>query len=165
MTMPWSLWALKELGTHEKGGVGSNPRIIEYRKIGKTPIKGDDSNIPWCAIFVNAALEANGVRGTRSALARSFTNNSHFVRLLRPVEGCIAVFSSSRGPTTGHVGIYQGQTKNKIVIISGNSDNGVTLAGYPTARLIGYYWPRGVPMPKAGPINVKSSEERTPSDA
>lgn len=164
--MPWTAWALKELGVHEKPGPGSNPKIIEYRRIAKINIKGDDSKIPWCAIFVNASLEANNIRGTRSAAARSFSRSPHFIRLLHPVEGCITVFSSSRGSWSGHVGIYQSHSKSRIVVISGNSDNGVTLNGYPSSRLVGHYWPRSVPVPKnGGPVIKESAGGRIPSDA
>jgi len=39
---------------------------------------------PWCAIFVNACLERAGMPGTRSAVARSFEYDTHFVGLHSP---------------------------------------------------------------------------------
>src|SRR4051812_43810559 len=89
----WFKWALHEVGTKEVPGTGSKQRIIDYRKIAKIAISGDDSVIPWCAIFVNGALEGCGVPGSRSAAARSFVSSPNFITLKQPVLGCIVVLS------------------------------------------------------------------------
>jgi lysozyme family protein len=62
---PWLAKAQSYLGFHERPG---NRGIEEFIALAKCGAGGD----PWCAIFVNACLEGAGVRGTRSAMARSF---------------------------------------------------------------------------------------------
>lgn len=55
-----------------------------------------------CAVNVNAALAARGLRGTGSALAKSFLS---WGRASGPTPGAVAVFS--RGRRGGHVAIVQ----------------------------------------------------------
>lgn len=162
----WMEWVRREIGTRERPGTGSTPRILEYRRLAHTPIRGDDSAVPWCAIFVNAALEASGVRGTRSAAARSFTHSPLFVKLRHPHPGCVSVFSSSRGPASGHVGFYKSESPSRIVVVSGNSGDAVRTAGYPRSRLIGHYWPKSVPAPRGdGTVLGGATGGVVPSDA
>jgi hypothetical protein len=63
-----------------------------------------------CAVNVNAYLEARGIKGTRSALARSFL---HWGRPSGPVPGAVAVFERRGG---GHVNIVSGVMPNGTVI-------------------------------------------------
>jgi hypothetical protein len=62
---PWLAQATSYLGFQERG---ENRGIEEFIARAGCGTVGD----PWCAIFVNACLETVGVRGTRSAMARSF---------------------------------------------------------------------------------------------
>jgi hypothetical protein len=52
-----------------------NCGIERYIEAAHRGARGD----PWCAIFVNASLERAGMPGTRSAVARSFEYDTHFV--------------------------------------------------------------------------------------
>lgn len=63
-----------------------------------------------CAVNVNAALAARGVRGTGSALAKSFLR---WGRPTSPVPGAVAVFSRGRG---GHVAIVHSVRSDGTVI-------------------------------------------------
>ena len=48
-TVPsWFLWSLMETYVKEVAGAKSNPRILEYFRIGKIALKPDDATA-WCA--------------------------------------------------------------------------------------------------------------------
>ena len=61
-----------------------------------------------CAVNVNAALARRGIRGTGSALARSFL---HWGRATKAVPGAVAVFGRRGG---GHVAIVAKVEKGRV---------------------------------------------------
>lgn len=124
------------IGFQERPGNRGIEEFIELAHVGNI---GD----AWCAIFANAMLEAVGLRGTRSALARSFERNANFERLSTPKPGCIVTFWRN-SPTSGqgHVGFYIGETATEINILSGNDDDKVQIDGHPKSRHTGYWWPK-----------------------
>ena len=157
MTAPrWYRWAQNEIGTREKPGKGDNPTVIAYRKLAKLGgIKGDDSAVAWCAIFANAALESHGIRGTRSAMARSFA--SWGVGLAKPAVGCVVpLWRGSPKGVLGHVGFYAGQSKDgtRIRLLGGNQGDAVSYTWVAANRVLGYRWPTGEPLPTTGPVIV-----------
>lgn len=164
MTKPnWLTWAEKEIGVKETPGPKSTRRIVEYRSYAKTPIEGDDGKVSWCAIFVNAALEASGIKGSRSAVARSLLKWGQ--RLDRPSEGCIVVLSIPGGASwQGHTGFYLGETSTHVRLLGGNQGDAVSSALFSKSRVLGYRWPSGIPLPKSGPIATSSSGAYNPSD-
>ena len=149
---PWMKAAIKELGEREVTGAQSNPRILEYRKMAGIAIGGEDSVVPWCAIFINAMLASAGVKGSGSAMARSFASSHDFIKLNEPVVGCITVISSSRGPASGHVFEYTGEDGLFFQGLGGNQNDEVNISMFPKKKLVGHYWPKGVPLP-AAPYN------------
>jgi len=151
VAMPaWFLAAQKEIGVHELPG-NRGPDIRRYVGLAHCGQEGD----PWCAIFANAMLESVGIRGTRSALARSFERDKNFIKLKAPAPGCIVTFwrgVKSRG--LGHVGFYAGDDGQYIRTLGGNESDMVQVermrkAGN-TFGLSGFYWPASVPLPKTG---------------
>ena len=146
---PWVKAALDEIGQREVSGAKSNPRIIEYRSMAGIALGGDDSVVPWCAIFVNAMLAKSGVKGSGSAMARSFVSSPHFERLDRPVVGCITVISSNRGAASGHVFFYAAENGLMLQALGGNQDDSVNIAMFQKAKLVGHFWPKGQPKPPA----------------
>ncbi|NIX75403.1 TIGR02594 family protein [Microvirga terricola] len=158
----WLTSALREIrqGVAEFPGPGSNAVILNYRKIAKIDIKGDDSDVSWCAIGANAMLEENSIVGTRSAMARSFLYHKSCVTLDRPMIGAITVLSSSRGPASGHVGFYVGESGEYIYLAGGNQNDSWSIAGFPRSRVLGYRWPAGqaqLPSPYNAPFPITSS--------
>jgi uncharacterized protein (TIGR02594 family) len=145
----WLSAAIGQLGVAEVSGAKSNPRILDYRKIGKTPLGGDDGAVAWCAIFVNAMLEKSEVAGSASAMARSYVRHAAFERLTVPMVGCIAVKSSSRGPSSGHVGFYVGEDGAYVYLLGGNQSDSVNISAFRKAEFVGYFWPKGQPKPPA----------------
>lgn len=149
----WYEAAHRDLGQHETGN-NAGPYVKRIIAEGKCGRVGD----PWCAIFVNAKLEMQGIRGTRSASSQSFRFDANFIKLDKPALGCIVVFwriSPSSG--LGHVGFYEGTDKNGFIkVISGNDSDMVDVSSYNPAGksfgLKGYYWPKALPLPKVGAI-------------
>lgn len=126
-----------ELGQKEVAGPGDNSRIAEYlasTTIGEPYNRNDET--PWCSAFVNWCIERAGLRGTRSALARSWLEWGREIR--EPVPGCIAVFTREGG---GHVAFYLGRSGDNIYVLGGNQSNAVTEAAYAASRLLGYRLP------------------------
>lgn len=143
----WLALARREIGWHE---IGENRGIERYIKLGKCGAPGD----PWCAIFVNAMLQAAGVAGSRSALARSFETNPNFVELNGPALGAIVtMWRGSRGSGSGHVFFYTGDARSGVVGIAGNEDDAVREAIHASSRITGYWWPKLAPAPThIGPV-------------
>jgi uncharacterized protein (TIGR02594 family) len=165
MTEPaWLAWATGELGVRETPGPVSTKRIVEYRRIAGIPLGGDDGVVPWCAIFVNAALASSGVAGSGNGMARGFLRWGQ--KLDRPAPGAITVLSSSRGPTSGHVSFYLKENATHVLLRGGNQSDSVCDGWFPKSKVLGYRWPAGVPLPAAGPQRVNGVAPTPPvSDA
>lgn len=146
----WFQWGLHEIGFHE---TGNNQGIERYIRLAHTGALGD----PWCAIFANAALEFMGIMGTRSPSSQSFRSNPNFVQLAGPCLGAIAVFwRGSKSSGLGHVGFYRGENANAVWTLGGNENDMVQIEalakGNATFGLIGYWWPKNVPLPAVSPV-------------
>lgn len=147
----WMRQGMKEVGFHE---VGVNRGIERYIELGKSGQLGD----PWCAIFVNAMLEFAGVTGSRSAAAYSFEVNRNFIRLDGPAYGAVVTMwrdnprkAGQQG--NGHVGFYIGEGPEGVILLDGNDGDGVRISAPKSRiRVVGYYWPMGMPLPKIGAI-------------
>lgn len=148
---PWMKWAEKEVGFHE---TGTNRNINRYTVPAKCGSEGD----PWCAIFVNAAFESVGIPGTRSAMARSFEHNINFVKLAGPAYGAVVtMWRGSPSAGTGHVFFYLGENDRGVLALGGNQSDQVCRQYEPRNRIVGYYWPKSVPLPKIEKIIVNSN--------
>jgi uncharacterized protein (TIGR02594 family) len=146
---PWITEALKWFGFHETGVNRGIEKLIALAKCGSL---GD----PWCAIFVNAMLESVGIRGTRSAMARSFESDANFFKLPGPAFGAIVtMWREFEKSGKGHVGFYIGENENGVLLLGGNQDDGVCRQYEPRRRIVDYWWPRNFPMPAIGRILVK----------
>lgn len=153
----WISKAITELGEVEVAGAKSNPRILEYRRMASCTLGGDDGAVPWCAIFVNAMLAQSAVKGTGSAMARSFANSKDFERLEKPMVGCITVISSNRGPASGHVFFYAGENGLFFFGLGGNQSDAVSVDAFHKSKLVGHYWPKGIaknPAPFNQPVRL-----------
>lgn len=149
----WPAWfqaALHEIGFHETGNNGGLDRYIALAHCGAN---GD----PWCAIFANAMLEQSGVAGTRSASSQSFRSHPGFVQLQGPAPGAIAVYwRGTPDSGLGHVGFYRGEDAARVWTLGGNENDMVQIEALPKQSasfgLIGYWWPKSVPLPKEGSV-------------
>jgi uncharacterized protein (TIGR02594 family) len=150
----WLAAAWKEIGTHE---IPENrgPAVQRYVDLSHCGEQGD----PWCAIFANAMLEESGIHGTRSPSSQSFRHDANFVALPGPALGAVSVFwRTSRQSGLGHVGFYCGERGGYVYTLGGNEGDMVQIEfcakNASTFGLVGYYWPKSVPLPPTGAIAV-----------
>jgi uncharacterized protein (TIGR02594 family) len=139
---PWLIKARTYVGFHEQS---NNQGLGTFIALAHCGAEGD----PWCAIFANACLESSGFPGTRSALARSFENSADFIKLDRPLLGCITtMWRGSPGAGTGHVTMNAGEISGKISGLGGNQNDQVCIEAFPEdAHITGYWWPKTAPLP------------------
>lgn len=141
MTPAWLEVALLEAASdiREVPGDEHNPRILEYHKA--TQLKATRDEVPWCSAFVCFCLEQCGVTSTRDASARSFENWGAAIR--RPPDGAVAVlWRVSPDDWRGHTGFYMGESPGRVLLLSGNDSNRVTIRSYSKEQLLAYRWPR-----------------------
>jgi uncharacterized protein (TIGR02594 family) len=150
---PWLAQATGYLGFEEEGQNRGIEDFIAQAHCGSV-------SDPWCAIFVNACLEAVGVRGTRSPIARSFEHDANFVQLPGPALGAIVtMWRGSRSAGTGHVFFYLGENDKGVLALGGNQNDRVCRQYEPRDRIVGYWWPKSEALPATGKIVVKHSSE------
>jgi uncharacterized protein (TIGR02594 family) len=155
----WIISARKEIGVREIHGTQHNAAIVGYWKdVHLSGVKDDET--AWCAAFVGAMLERNGITSTRSGAARSYL--SWGTPLNGPVPGCIVVFSREGG---GHVGFVVGRDKlGHLQVLGGNQGDCVCIAAFKTDRIAGLRWPAGIPVP-SDPLPVLAGADLSRSEA
>ncbi len=103
----------------------------------------DPVRTEWCAAFVNAILEIEGIPSNNiheyPLLARSFLDWGEAVDPADIQVGDIVVFPRGSQGWKGHVGFYVGKQKdsNKWVILGGNQKNSVRYDLYDPNRALG----------------------------
>lgn len=148
----WYVSAAKDIGFKESGVNQGIEKFIAAAHAGKL---GD----PWCAIFVNAKLEENGVHGSLSAMARSFEGHPNFVRLPQPALGCIVtMWRGTKASGQGHVFLYDGENAKGVRGIGANESDMVKRSFHDRTRIIGFYWPKDQPAPVQGVITVNDAD-------
>ena len=145
----WLKIAYRFNGVAEIKGPHHNSAIIDLLDIadgaddGK-PLQGiADDETPWCATFVSAVLELDGIKSMRSAWARSYLKFGF--KLAAPARGAIAVLE--RGEKSGHVAFVVGRDQaGNIMLLGGNQSDQVKVSAFPIRRVLDYRWPMGTAM-------------------
>ena len=111
-------------------------------------------------------LEDAGIRSTYSGMARSYSHGWGR-KLDKPVPGAVVVFwRGSRQGTSGHVGFVTGFDQHgNVMCLGGNQSNAVNIKPFSTDRVIGYYWPHGVPLPGEKLATVVSDGKLSTNEA
>lgn len=92
-----------------------------------------------CSAFTNWCMKQSGLKGTQSAMARSWLKWG--VGLTIPAFGCIVVMSRGDNTYSGHVGFWVGDSDEaNIRVLGGNQSNSVSIANFPKAKVLGYRW-------------------------
>ena len=128
-------------------GLSERQDRAELRELtGVDPIRTE-----WCAAFVNAVLEIDGIPGSDTVsanplMARSFLTWGNRVEKSDITRGDIVVFPRGNQGWQGHVGFYvETRIKNGReywVILGGNQSNQVRYDLYPANRALGIRrWP------------------------
>lgn len=140
-TPPWMQIAYAEIGVAPYPTGHSNPNITAYHA--GTNIEGYDDKASWCSSFVNWTLAQAGIKGTASALARSWLAWGEALEL--PVPGCIAVlWRDDPASWKGHVGFYLREDEEYVYLLGGNQLEQVREHFYPKATVLAYRWPQGL---------------------
>ncbi|QTL95534.1 TIGR02594 family protein [Aeromonas jandaei] len=149
--MRWIIEAHKFLGLKEIKGAKHAQEILDmWKAIKRGGIKDDET--PWCAAFLGACLERVGIQSTRFESAKSYLDWG--TKLNAPVQGCVVVFTRTGG---GHVGFVVGKSPTgNLLVLGGNQSDEVNIREFPLARVTGYRWPLGEPMP-TGELPVGTS--------
>lgn len=151
----WLVSARAEIGTKEIPGKKHNPKVLQYWLQMRAPFTDDET--PWCAGFVGAMLEKNGIKSSRSAMARSYSNYGQ--KLSGPIVGCIVVMARAGSPGSGHVGFYVGKDgRGNMMILGGNQGDAVNIKPFPLSRAVGFRWPAGEPMTTVAPERFDTDE-------
>jgi uncharacterized protein (TIGR02594 family) len=134
----WLSVALQEQGIRRYGVGDCNPRIAECNNC--TQLAGYDDKISWCSSFLNWCMKQSGVRGTGSALARSWLTWGQ--RLEQPRYGCVAVLTADDAVDwKGHVGLFLRIDADNVYLFAGNQLEEVRELAYPRDRVLSYRWP------------------------
>jgi uncharacterized protein (TIGR02594 family) len=155
----WIAEARRHIGQREIPGKAHNPWIVDlWRRIKRGGIKSED--VPWCAAFVGACLEACGIVSSRFEGATSYLQWGQ--RLVQPTVGCVAVFSRSGG---GHVAFVVGvDAGGRLMCLGGNQGDAVTIAPLDRSRAVGFRWPPGEPLPALARLPLIASTSASSSN-
>ena len=133
--------AKKELGVHEIRKCDT-ARILEYHKA--TELKAGKDEVPWCSSFANFIVQQVGLKGTRSAAARSWLRWGK--KITKPIPGCIVVLDrkDANNPNAAHVTFFHYAEKAHGVIccIGGNQGDRVKESRYDVEKVLGYRMPK-----------------------
>jgi uncharacterized protein (TIGR02594 family) len=149
--------AIGHIGQREIPGKAHNPKILGWwRAIRRGGIRDDET--PWCAAFVGACLEESGIRSSRFESAMSYLAWGQ--HLSRAAPGCVVVLTRAGG---GHVGFLAGaDLMGNLLILGGNQGDAVNVAAFPAARVAGFRWPDGWPLPEAArPLTLATAPMST----
>lgn len=136
----------------------------------------DPVRIEWCAAFVNAILDKDGIPGSDSVSNYPLTARS-FLQWGEPVaeqdiqRGDIVVFPRGNSSWQGHVGFFvNSQTvdgQQLWIILGGNQSNSVRYDLYDPNRAIGIRrWPVQIEMLEEQLLDqsIASTENTSPGD-
>jgi len=133
----WIKVGLKEVGTLEVIGGGSNPRIEYYHKVAGLPWAKDQ--VPWCgsamAYVFNKAI--NKVpRNPARALSWSYFG----IAIDRPIVGCVAIKHRDGG---GHCGIVLAVRGAYLLLLGGNQTDAFNIKKYRVSSFDWFRYPKG----------------------
>ena len=149
MKYPWMDVAERYLGVTEIPGPRHAQAIINWLERLRAWWRDDET--PWCGVFVANCLAEIGIPVPKYWMrAREWLGYGQ--RLIRPVPGCIVVFSRNGG---GHVGFVAGETPDgRLVVLGGNQGNKVCYAPFERSRILGYVLPDDFPAAASASLPV-----------
>lgn len=124
------------IGTREISGDEDNPVIVEWAKtIGHSWVREDST--AWCASFLGAMLESQGLKSTRKLNARSYVDWGDPVGIEDAKPGDIVVFwRESKASWKGHAGFYVSHGNTWVNVLGGNQSDMVKVSQYRRDHLL-----------------------------
>lgn len=149
----WLTVSLDNVGLKEGAGAKDNKELISDIRTVTKDYQHDAT--PWCGGWAGFCLVKAGYKASSKplwALSYSDVKSEPFVKLMGPALGAIAVKIRNGG---GHVTFVAGRTRGgALACCGGNQNDMVNVSPYDPGVFIGYYWPKGAPMPKAVGFNT-----------
>ncbi len=140
--------AQRFVGIKEVPGSESNPIILAMLRLDDSWPETDE--VPWCSGFVNWVAWLLRLPRSKSLRARSWLQvgkpMGRFVDSAEPPEVGFDVVVLSRGTNApgpevlaapGHVGLFAGFYKDKVLVLGGNQSDSVSIGYYPSERILG----------------------------
>jgi uncharacterized protein (TIGR02594 family) len=134
--------ALKDIGLQEwvleNRRRVPNPTVVRYMEKGGAGRGANSMKIPWCAYYVNAKLEYNGVKSTKRGNARSYLGWGYEIQEEDWQVGDIVVFWRGRvdDGVTGHVGFLVKWDAKYLYILGGNQGDQVNISRFTRDKLL-----------------------------
>ncbi|HFC6370115.1 TPA: TIGR02594 family protein [Neisseria lactamica] len=142
--LPWLAEARKHIGLKEIPGAKHNPVISAWLKemgsfTGAAKSWYSDDETPWCGLFVGYCLGKAGRAVIKDWYRAKAWAAAGLTKLPAPAYGSIGVKSRQGG---GHVFFVVGKdAKGRILGLSGNQGNTVSIVPFNPADIDGYFWP------------------------
>jgi uncharacterized protein (TIGR02594 family) len=143
--------AAQDVGVRELPGVATHPRIATYYQHTNLGGEPEDGAVAWCSAAMCCWIDEAGYIATSRANARSWLGWGEALK--QPRLGCIVVFSRGNpSGKQGHVAIYVSPGREgHVVVLGGNQGGAVSFQNYPSARILGYRWPKDSDWLTSGP--------------
>lgn len=136
--------ATRYIGIREIAGQADHPLILWWLSLCNITATHDET--PWCSAFLNGMAWDLRLPRSKSAAARSWLQVGVPVWLTQATVGSdVVVLNRGEGEqpgpevihAPGHVGLFAGLESTNIVLLGGNQGDGVSLATFPTSRILG----------------------------
>lgn len=139
--------AQRFIGLKEAPGSGSNPQVLSFLQLDNSWPAGDD--VAWCSAFVNYIAWLLRLPRSKGLAARSWLNVGIPItdyNAAKP-EFDVVILMRGEGPqpgpdvvnAQGHVGLFAAYNslKAQVSILGGNQGDQVSIATYPTSKILG----------------------------
>lgn len=136
--------AQRYVGIREIADNQSHPLIQWWLSLCGMSTDTPDS-VPWCSAFINGLAWELRLPRSKSAAARSWLAVGIPIPLDQAQLGDVVIFKRGDGVqpgpevinAPGHVGLFAGREGNRLLILGGNQDDGVCIAGFGVNRVLG----------------------------
>lgn len=155
MSAPWVDIAATFVGERETAGPNDSPFIRRMlASLQANWLLGQ----PWCGVFTAMCMQRAGLTYPKDYYrARAWEQWGS--ALARPCYGCVVVFTRTGG---GHVGFVIGERADgMLMVLGGNQGDAVNVRAFDRARVTGYRWPLGRPLPEQFALPVVDGQKST----
>ncbi|HEZ4832022.1 TPA: TIGR02594 family protein [Neisseria meningitidis] len=153
--LKWIEEARRHIGLKEIVGANAhNPTIVQWLKeMGSFPGASKswyfEDETPWCGLFVGYCLGKAGRAVIKDWYRAKAWAAAGLTKLNAPAYGCLGVKTRRGG---GHVFFVVGKDAiGRVLGLSGNQGNMVSIVPFDPADIDGYYWPSKLINGKAVP--------------